>query len=786
MSPLHRKLGRELWQLRGQVVSIALLIACSISVFVAYLGTLRSLQKAGDAHYRDAHFADVFAALRRAPRSLEERIRRIPGVGEVDVRSTADVRLELLGVSDPIVGHLVSVPRSGQSRLDRTVLRRGQGLDPERPEEILLSEAFAEAHHLAPGDRIVAVIDGHRAALRVAGIALSPEFVFPVRPGELAPDDRRYAIVWMNEDALTRALDLSGAFNSVALALAPGGSEPEVLARLDALLAPFGGLGAYGRKDQSSHRNLTAKLAQIEVQARVTPALFLGVAAFLLNTVLARLIGTQRSVIATLRAFGYGRVTVIAHYLELVAAIVLVGAVPGVAFGYGLGVSLIGLYQRYYRFPALSFHLDPGIPAFALAVSLAASLGGALSAVLRAAALSPAEAMRPEAPRTFKPALAERLLGAFLGPRSRMVLRQLSRQPLRAALGVTGIAFAVAIVVASGFFRDGLDRLVEVQFFLLAREDATVLFRVPVAGRALHELEHLPGVSRVEPLRSAPVRLVAGQRSRHSAVQGLAPGNQLHPLLDAQLRPVPLPEDGLLLTRELAQVLGVAPGDAVTVEVLEGARPERSLRVAGLVDELVGTSAYMDLGALERLLGEQGSITAAYLAVDAASIAAAVQRLEAMPAVSSVGLRRSMVRLFRVDAAGAMTALAVVLSLFASAIAVGVVYNGARIALAERVHELGCMRVMGFTRGEVSALLLGELGLQVAAAIPLGCVLGRLLAGAMGRGLATEALRFPVVLELRSYVTAALVVAVAAALSALTVRRRLDAIDLGDVLRTRE
>ncbi len=784
MSTLHRKLLRELWQMRGQVVSIALLIAVSVAVFVAFVCVLGSLRAAVDAHYEEGHFADVFADLRRAPRSLDERIRGIPGVGEVDERAVAEVKLEVIGSSEPIVGHLVSVPRRG-SRLDRTVLQRGHGLDPAHRDEVLLSQGFAEARRLGPGDRLVAIIDGHRAELRVAGVVLSPEFVFAVRAGELVPDERRYGVVWMNEDALGRALDLDGAFNSVAIALAPGASEREVIGRLDTVLAPYGGLGAHGRLDQSSHRALTAKLDQLAVQAKVTPAIFLAVAAFLLNTVLARLIGTQRPIIATLRAFGFGRAAVAAHYLQLATAIVLLGAVIGVGLGEWMGVGIIAQYQRYYRLPHLAFHLDPTAVIVAVAVSLGASLGGVLSAVLRAAALAPAEAMRPEAPRAFRPVLVERALGPLLSPRARMVLRQMARRPGRAALGVVGIAFAVAIVVSSGFFTDSIDQLIEIQFFRRTREDATVMFHGPMAGRAVHELERLPGVLRVEPLRAAPVRLVSGPRSRITAVQGLAPGGRLHPLLDEELRQVALPDDGVLLTRELGVALGVGAGDMLTLELLEGTRATLELRVAGLVDELFGLSAYMDLAALGRLLGEEGSVTSAYLAIDALSQGAAMRRLEAMPNVSSVGLRLTVVRIFRDEITGRMGVLTVLLAGFASLIAVGVVYNGARIALAERIHELGCMRVMGFTRGEVAALLLGELGLQVTAAIPLGWGLGRLLAGAIARGVATDAYRFPVVVEPRTYAFAALVVVAAGAASALGVRRMLDGFDLGEVLRTR-
>jgi putative ABC transport system permease protein len=242
----------------------------------------------------------------------------------------------------------------------------------------------------------------------------------------------------------------------------------------------------------------------------------------------------------------------------------------------------------------------------------------------------------------------------------------------------------------------------------------------------------------------------------------------------------------VLLTRRLGEVLEVKEGDTITLELLEGSRAKRSVRVAGLCDELIGISAYMDQGALGRLLGDPGSITSAYLAVDARTAEAAVRRLEGMPNVSSVGLRLTVVRLFRDEITGRMRISSIVLAVFAALIAVGVVYNGARIALAERLHELGCMRVLGFTRREVSTLLLGELGLQVVLAIPLGFTLGRALAGAMAKGLATDAYRFPVVVEPHTYAWAAIVVVTAAALSAAGVRGRIDAIDLGEVLRTKE
>jgi putative ABC transport system permease protein len=784
VSALDKKLLRELVRLRAQAVSIASLVAVSVAVFVCLHGVMRSLERAATAHYQAQRFAHVFASVTRAPRALEARVREIPGVGEVEARVVTEARLlDLPG--EPAIARLVSLPPSGASRLNRLVLRRGRIPSPERPEECLVSEAFADARRLGPGDTLAAVVDGRRFPLTVVGVVLSPEFVFALRPGEIAPDERRFAVVWTSEERLARALDMDGAFDDLAVALAPGASERVVVARLDALLAPYGGAGAHGRGEHISHVSLTNKLTQLIALSRVVPAVFLAVAAFLLQVVLGRVVGSQRAIIATLKAFGYGDAAVAAHYLALSLVIALAGVVVGVAAGAALGGAMLSFYYRYFRLPGLAFQLDLGAVAVASLSSLGAAAAGALEAVRRAVAETPASAMRPEAPARYRPTLLERLVprGALS---TRMVLRQLGRRPLRAALGALGVAFAVAIVVAANFLGDSISRLIYVQFRAIAREDATVIFDRPLGGAAVHALAQLPGVLRVEPVRMSPARFVAGARARRLALAGVLPDAALHRVLDAELRPVAIPPGGVVLNRALAEALALRPGDHVTVALLEGSRATRELLVSGISDELLGISATMDLDALHALLGEGASVSAAYLALDERAAPAVVARLEALPGVSSVALRRPLLALFEAEIRGRMRAVSVLLGLFAALIAVGVVYNGASVSFAEREHELGCLRVLGFTRGEVSALLLGELGVEVAAAIPLGLSLGWALTRVMARGLASELYRFPAVIEPSTYALAVVVVLAAAIASGLVVRRRVDRIDLAEVLRTRE
>jgi putative ABC transport system permease protein len=358
MRALDRKLVRDLWQMKGQAVAIGLVIASGVAVFVMSLCTLGTLRKTQEAYYERYRFADVFAHLKRAPNSLAERIAELPGVARVQTRVVVNVTLDVEGMAEPAVGRLVSVPDRQAPGLNGLYLRSGRYVEPGRDGEVLVSEGFATAHCLRPGDRVLAVINGRRQQLRIVGVALSPEYVYQIREGDVLPDDRRYGVFWMGDTELASAFDMRGAFNDVALTLGPGASEPEVLRRLDRLTEAYGGLGAFGRADQPSHKFVSNEINKLRGMAMVVPAIFLSVAAFLLNVVLSRLIGTQREQIAALKAFGYTRWEVALHYLKLVLLIVTAGGRPGRGGG---GAARAGAGRVVHAFlPLPRLRVPPG------------------------------------------------------------------------------------------------------------------------------------------------------------------------------------------------------------------------------------------------------------------------------------------------------------------------------------------------------------------------------------------------------------------------------------------
>ena len=784
---LDRKLLRDLWHLRGQLAAVAVVVACGIAVVMTTRTSYSSLLESRSAYYRDYRFADVFVSLKRAPEALRAKLAAIPGVAAVDTRVVAAVTLDVPGLAEPATGRLVSVPERRLPILNDLHLRRGRWLDPGRRDEVIISEAFATANRLAVGGSLGAVLNGRWQRLRVVGIAISPEYIYEIGEGGLFPDNRRFGVLWLSREALASAFDMVGAFNDAVVQVSAGTATSDVIARLDALLLPYGGLGAYDRREQVSARFINDEIAQNRVSGTVIPAVFLGVAAFLLNVVLGRLVNLEREQIGTLKAFGYANWRVGWHYLKLSLVALLTGAVAGILVGVWLARLVNAQYAEFYRFPAFLFRLDLTALALALLITLAAAVAGAAGAVWRVVRLPPAAAMQPEPPARFRAGLLERLgVEPALGVPARMIVRGFERRPVRAVLSTLGIATAVAILLVGRFFVDAIGYLGDVQFRHVQRENVTVVFRTPRPASVRYELSRLPGVLRAEPFRSAPVRLRAGHRSRRVALLGLAESGELRRLLTRKLVPVALPREGLLLTSKLAEILAVSPGDTLTVEVLEGSRAIRRVVVGGTVDELLGLSAYMDRPALDRLLREAGTASGAFLRTDPVKAAALHERLKHLPAVAGVSSRDATLASFQATLARSIGMVTTVLLGFAGSLAVAMIYNTARIALSERARDLASLRVLGFTRGEVSFMLLGEQATLTGAGIAAGLLLGYGLCAVLSGLYQWELFRIPLVLSSATYAFAVTVVLAAAAVSALLVRRRLVRLDLVAVLKSRE
>jgi putative ABC transport system permease protein len=787
ISHLDRKLLRDLRHLAGQGLAVALVMACGLAMMIMMRSLIGSIEDTRDAYYRQTHFADVFAALTRAPLALGPRIAALPGVATVQTGIARYVTLDVPDLPEPAVGLINSLPDFGEPILNRLHLRAGRFPVTVGRREVVVSEPFAEAHGLRPGDAVAAILNGRKLDLRIVGIVLSPEFVFESRPGAALPDNRTFGVFWMGYTELATAFNLDGAFNQVALALAPGASADAVVAELDRLLEPYGGRGAYDRELHPSHARLRDEIEQMRVLAVAYPIVFLGVAAFMTNAVLSRQIALQREQIAILKAFGYSNAQVGWHFLKFALAIVAVGTALGALGGVLLGRDLVDLYHQFFRFPRLEFRLAFGAMFAAGLVSAAAATLGVAGAVRRAVRLPPAEAMRPEPPATYRRAILERLgIDRWFTQSLRMALRNLERKPFHSMLTCGALALATGIMVIPNAFRDGIAYVLDFQWDLLQRQHATVSLVEPGPPRVLHDLRNLPGVTAAEPYRSAPVELRAGHRTRRLALTGLHDGSELNRVIDRHHRQLRLVGDGVVLSAKLGEVLGLRVGDTVHVRALDGARAEHTVRVAAFAEDYAGTSAYMELDALNRLLGDGDRTSGAHLRVDDAQWTQFLARVKETPRVAGVAIKETLRGSFRETTARSMGLIQTIYLIFATTVAFGIVYNSARISLSERSRELATLRVIGFTRGEVAAVLVAEIVLLTLVALPCGLMLGVFGTEALLRTVDNEFIRLPFVLTPSNLAFAVLVIVIATSLSALWAARKLNQLDLVSALKAQE
>ncbi len=785
-TPLDRKLLRDLRRGWGQGLATALIIAAGVATLIAFMGSYRSLNETRNAYYERERFADVFASLKRGPRDLVAEAARLPDVAIAQGRIVTMALLDIPEMAEPASARLISLPPRGEPHLNRLYLRAGRLPEPGHWDEVVMSESFANAHGFRAGSTLSATFGGAKRTLRIVGIVLSPEYINTLGPGDIVPDDRRFGIGWMRQGALEAALDLDGAINDLAVTLMRDASAQATISSLDELLEPYGGIGAYERTDQLSHAFLDADLRQLQGLTAIIPPIFLAVAAFLTNMTLSRQIALERAEIGLMKALGYGRGAVLAHYVKSVLLVAGLGVVLGFVMGDWFARLMSGLYQQFYHFPLLVSVRAPDAFLMAGLAAFGSAALGALRAAWAAASLPPAEAMRPPAPPSYRQGRVAAVLARMLPLEIMMVLRHLRRFPGRAATTTLGLALAVAALISATFSLDSIDHTLDVTFGVMERQHATVLFSQAKAAGAVREVGRWPGVLVSRPYRVVPVTLRHGHLEHSGALTGVAAGAGLSRVIDTRLRPLALPDTGVVLSGTLARKLEVGPGDVLSIEVKTGLRQTYLERVVGEVEQYLGSGAYMRADALDRLLRQAPAADGAHVLVDAAGWPAFYEEAKSAPGVAALSLITRSRQRFEATMAENLRISIAIYVVFAGLIAIGVAYNSARISLSERARELASLRVLGFNRREVSTIILGELFVCVLLALPVGWLIGRGLADLIARSISQELYSIPVIVEPATYAWASIMALGAVAASGLLMVRRIARLDLIAVLKTRD
>jgi putative ABC transport system permease protein len=789
MKAIDVKLWRDLRRLRAQVATIGIVVAIGIAGFVGLFSVHASLIEARDAFYRDNRLADVFAGVRRAPLALRERLTAIDGVAEVKTEVVYDAQIDLADADAPVTGRFIGLDlaraQTGRQGLNALTIKSGRWPEADGALEAVVSDRFAAVRGLRPGDAVHAILNGRRELVHVVGTAATPEYVFATRGG--APDDETFGIWWIDDERMAHAFDMQGAFNQLALRLHAGAPVQPVLDAVDRLLEPYGAIGAVDRGEQLSAVIVRDELSQLKVLGTVLPSIFLAVAMFILNVVLSRQVATQRGQIAALKALGYRDGEIAWHYVKLAIAIAGLGVAVGLALSVWIGQLMLGLYQEAFRFGHLVYATAPWLVGLAALIASSTAALGAWTAIRAVVRLKPAQAMLPPAPPAYKPTLVERLgFGRRVGAGALMVIRNFERRPLRAGFTVAGIAMAVALQIAGAFWLDAIAHIVDVQYRQVQQGNVLLDFHEPVPVTVTRDLERLPGVIDAEVYRSEPVRVRLRGRTEDTLMTGFAPGARLMRLVDEDRGPLAMPSQGVVMSALLARNLGARVGDTVVVEFRLWHRMHAEAEIVDIAHTMFGKQLYMSLEAMNRLARDGEGAGEAALQVDPAAMPAFWSAVKQAPGINAVVDKQQSMTAFNERTSRNIGVFSIIQTLFAVAMAVGIIYNAARISLSERAWELASLRVLGMTRAEVSVLLLAELGAELLLALPVGAMAGWALAHLLMLLMSHENMEFPVIIEPSTYALAALIVLAAGVASALLVRRQIDNLDLVAVLKVRE
>ena len=752
MNALDRKLVRDLRHTWKMLLAVTSIIALGIACYIGMLSSARNLTSAQVSYYSTCRMADFWVDLKKAPVEDVVRQAHLAGISEIHTRIQYKVLCDMPGIPEPIGGLMISMPDRPTPVINGLVMRSGSTFTDDRLDQVIVSEKFANARGLVPGDPLAVIMNGQRRELVIVGTAISSEFVYLTSPGSLVDEPDQYGLFYIKRTFAEDAFGFEGACNSVVGIFTPeAASRPgPILKELSRRLEPYGVFMAIPRKQQFSHMTLSGELRELSRMAYMFPFFFLVVAALVLNVLITRLVEQQRVVIGTLKALGYGNRALVAHFLKYGAAAGIAGGGVGGALGFWLAGLMANAYLEFFSFPLLVNRAYPGLMLAGLALSTLICLLGALNGARQGVRLRPAEAMRPAAPGKGGVVLLERWRPFWrrLDIQWQMILREMSRRKGRTAIGIFSAAMGAAIVVLAFGFTDSMDALITQQFDKMLRSDYHLMFSGDADASVLDEIRRLPGVETVEPVLHVPCTFSAGHREKRGSITGISRGATLTVPYSADGSAATIPDAGLLLSQRLADQLGVGAGDSLAVTPVRGERRRVRVPVAGTFASTMGLPVYANATWLNRLVGESHAVTEARLlsSRDAAQNEAFLWAVKDMPQLESATNIRSQRAALERQFNGAMRVSAAIMIAFAAVIFFGSILNATLVAISERLRELATFGAIGYHQRELSRLFLRENMLINMTGTLCGLPLGYgLLTGTM-QSFQTDAYSFPAAL----------------------------------------
>ncbi len=746
---LDRKLLRELWHQKGLIVAITMLVSVGIMCFIFMRSAHHNLKLAQAKYNAQCRMADFWINIKKAPVAELNELLSIPGISELRPRIQFLCTVDLPQARDPINGLVLSMPDQRQPVINDVVLKRGGYFTEQRRDEVLVNNAFARKHGIIPGDVIHLILNNRRQELHVVGTAISSEFIYLVGPGAISPDPEHFGVFYLKQSFAEEVFGFDGAANQVLGLLTPEmrAHPDELLRTAERKLKPFGVFSVTPLRDQPSHRFLTDEIRGIGTFAGLMPIIFLAVAALVLNVLLMRLIDQQRVVIGTLKGLGYSNAELFWHFTKFSGIIGLVGGFVGWGLGYYMGGVMTARYQMMFEFPELKSNVYPDLYLVGLAIGMSCSLIGSIRGARQALSLQPAEAMRSKPPSKGGRIWLERIpaLWSRLSSGWRMVLRNMIRHRARTIVGVFAAAMGAGVLSCGLLLQASMNYLIDFQFSKIDCSEIDLSFKDERSIDSVADALRLPGVEHAEPVLDVACEFFNGPYRRKGVIRGLLPNARLTVPRDVTEERIPIPQVGVTMTRKLAELLHLKPGDMLEFEPVKGLRERCRVPIVTLADSYMGLTVYADINYLSKLIDEDLAVTGVQMKVDdrPESMQELVKSMKRLPVVQTYISRKSTISNLNATLVEMQNFFINVMTFFAGVIFFASLLNMSLISLAERRREVATFLVQGYSHWQVGLNFLRETLLTAGIGTVLGFPLGYLLCWWLTKNYDTEMFRFP-------------------------------------------
>lgn len=787
MSILFKNLLRDIKKSKGQFISILIIVILGVTFYTSLNSAFKNLSNSSIKYYEEYRLADLWIDLDKAPISIKEKVEKLSNVEMVTGRIVKDASINISDENATL--RFITLPDIKSNIVNDLTIKSGRYFSESDSNQCLLDEDFFKANNLKLGEYIYPVINGNQAKLKVLGVVKSPEFIYTLKDsGELIPDNKRFGIIYIKQSFGEAIFDLKGSVNNISIKVKSGSDVDEVKDDVKKLLKNYGVKSSIDRKQQTSTMMVDAEIKKLQSTGGSFPVIFFMVASVIIYIMMGRMVENQRIQIGVMKALGFTNVQVLIYYMSYSTIIAVSGSLIGSILGTYMGFSITKLLNQYFNLPLSNTQIygEFVIPAFLLTLIFCLFAGYNSCKIIFK--IMPSEAMREKSPISGKKIVVEKVdfIWRNINKLERIIMRNLFRYKRRVLLTSLGVIFSSAILLVAFSMNDSVNFMIKQQYGSIQNYDIKVKFSKLLSINDLSTIKDIQHVVEFEPILETGIELSNGWKSKEVGFTALTQNPKMYKVEDKSGNSVTLPQNGLLISEKLANILGIKVNDSVNVKFFFPEKEEKKMVVKGIVVQYLGLSTYTSMNNLNSVLGEGVIANSAVLKLESSAFENEVKnKLKDMPGVSSVESKADSSNALTKNMEAMKSTIGMLIMLSATLL-IAVLYNIATINIFERQRELATLKVLGFNNKEVKKLIFNENYIISIFGIIIGLPLGTWLGGYLIEASSTDAYSIPYVVEFKSYVITIILTLIFTVITNMALMRKIKAINMLEVLKNKE